>query len=56
LLIGVGDAILDQILNAIGGALLQGIINDHNPWCVSPLSTKKTLINFQQPSEAIWDP
>lgn len=35
LLTGVGDQILDRILRAMEGALLQGIIRDYNAWCLS---------------------
>ena len=35
LLTGVGDQIVDRILQAMEGALLQGIIRDYNTWCLS---------------------
>lgn len=35
LLTGVGDQIVERILRAMEGALLQGIIKDYNAWCLS---------------------
>jgi len=33
LLTGVGDQVVQRILGAMEGALLQGIIEDYNAWC-----------------------
>lgn len=33
LLTGVGDQVVERILGAMEGALLQGIIDDYNAWC-----------------------
>ncbi|XP_024401138.1 uncharacterized protein [Physcomitrium patens] len=39
LLTAVGDQVVDRILGAMEGALLQGIIDDYNAWCAAPPPT-----------------
>lgn len=44
---GVGDEILDRIIGAMEGALLQGIIRDYNIWC--RMKSRKKVANPRQP-------
>ena len=43
----VGDEILDRIIGAMEGALLQGIIRDYNIWC--RMKSGKNVANPRQP-------
>lgn len=47
LLTGVGNQIVDRVLRAMEGALLQGIITDYGTWC--SVSEKASSSNFQNP-------
>lgn len=43
----VGDEILDRIIGAMEGALLQGIIRDYNIWC--RMKSRKKVANPRKP-------
>jgi len=43
----VGDEILDRIIGAMEGALLQGIIRDYNIWC--RMKSRKKVANPKHP-------
>jgi len=43
----VGDEILDRIIGALEGALLQGIIRDYNIWC--RMKSRKKAASPRQP-------
>jgi hypothetical protein len=44
----VGDEILDRIIGAMEGALLQGIITDYNTWC--RMKSKKLTVKAPPPA------
>lgn len=48
LLTGVGDQVVERILGAMEGALLQGIIADYNAWCALPATSAPAVPSGQQ--------
>jgi len=43
LLTSVGDQVVERVLGAMEGALLQGIINDYNAWCAAPAPSSNEM-------------